>query len=108
VSSVAESGCFDKLVEEWVDPRRDFQGASTCLHLWYAGLRNVDPGSINTERRRSVLGIMLHMVDSHFMQPLLISSISKETSGHSDPNTQFRKQKVVTVISPPKSLARKL
>jgi len=29
-----------------------------------------DPGSINTERRRSVLGIMLHKADSHFMQSI--------------------------------------
>jgi hypothetical protein len=52
VSSVAESGCFDEwviYVEEWVDPKRDSQGASTCLHqsagmkmtqksLWHADL----------------------------------------------------------------------
>ena len=48
-------------------------------------LRNFDPGSINTERRRSVLGTMLHKADSHFMQPILISLIrSKETPGYSD------------------------
>lgn len=52
-----------------MDPKRDFQGAFTCLHqsvgmmtpksLWYAHL---DPGlgSINTERRRSILVIMSH------------------------------------------------
>jgi hypothetical protein len=46
-------------------------------------LRNSDPGSINTECRRSMLGIMLHKADFHFMQPILISPIrSKETSGY--------------------------
>ena len=36
MSSVADSGCFNKLViyvEEWVDPKRDFQGVATFVFI---------------------------------------------------------------------------